>query len=277
MTYSAFDLALAFLQAGELADALDALNQHLAAQPADDQARRTRIGVLRHLGDEAGLRQALADFDHLTEPTPEDVMQQAALWEQIGQRDRAREVLAQACERWPEQERLTERYLNLLLGQGCTDEALVMIRQQPRTWRWLQWEGDALVACGDDITATARYNLALAQLEDQITPGSAAYFAPIKARLLLACAGAYRRLDMFDQAEAQYALAASIMPDDPTIRFNQGLIRWLLGHTDAALQLCHDALNAASPRQRVSLLDALRHETDCAPLLKRLSGFDDPD
>src|SRR5690606_9843155 len=124
---------------------------------------------------------------------------------------------------------------------------------------------------------TARYNLALAQLEDQITPGSAAYFAPIKARLLLACAGAYRRLDMLDQAEAQYALAASIMPDDSTIRFNHGLIRWLLGDTDAAMQRGPEALNAASPRQRASLLDALRHEADCAPLLERLSRFGDPD
>lgn len=270
MPYSPLELAAAFIQAGELTDALDALNQQLEHQPGDDAARRLRIGVLKHLGTDAQVRLALADYAQLIQPTADDAIQQSILLEHTHDAAGARDTLAQAHERWPEDERLTERYLNLLLAQGETDTALEVIRRQPRTWRWLQWEGDALAAQGDDMVATARYGLALSLLDDLISPAHARYFAPIKTRLLLARAGAYRRQDLLDQAVEHYQAAGALMPADPTIPFNRGVICWLQGDETEALRLCRAALDSASESLRAHLLSELRADPRSATLAARL-------
>jgi tetratricopeptide (TPR) repeat protein len=267
MPYSPLELAAAFLQTGELNDALDALNTHLAQQPQDDRARRMRIGVCKHLGGDH-LRTALTDFDHLRTPEPGDAIQHSTLLEQAGD---ALAVLAKAHTQWPDHERLTERYLQLLLENGKTETALAVVRNQPRVWRWLQWEGDALAAQGDDTLATARYGLALAQLGDQVTDANARYFAPIQARLLLARAGAYRRLGMLDQAGEHYTAAAQFIPDDPAIPFNQGLLAWLRGDSEQALKLCRAALESASDSLRAHLLAELATEPELNALRAALS------
>jgi tetratricopeptide (TPR) repeat protein len=261
MSYSPLELAAAFIQTGELNDALEALDAHLAQQPQDDRARRMRIGVCKHLGD-GHLNTALTDFAQIHTPKAEDYIQHSTLLEQVGRADDALYVLAAAHSRWPEHERLTERYLHLLLAHGKTDTALTVVRGQPHVWRWLQWEGDTLAAQGDDTLATARYGLALAQLEDQVTDSNARYFAPIQARLLLARAGAYRRLGMFDQADEHYTDAGKLIPDDPAIPFNQGLLAWQRGDSERALSLCQKALEAASRSLRAHLLAELDAEPD---------------
>ena len=57
MTYTPLELVVAFIQTGELADALGAIDQHLQDQPADDRVRRWRLKILRQLnGDcESGI------------------------------------------------------------------------------------------------------------------------------------------------------------------------------------------------------------------------------
>lgn len=271
MPYSSFDIATACLQAGELPDALAALDTHLAQHPADDAARRMRIGILRHLGDAQQVQAALDDMQHLTDPQPADRIQQSLLLEQAGRIDEARHCLADAHMRWPQDERLTERYLNLLLAHDLAADALVMIRQQPQTWRWLQWEGDALVRLGDDLMATARYGLALAQLDAQITPDNALYFGPIQARLLLARAAAYQRLDMLDQATPLYAAAEALIPNDPTISFNRGLLAWRRDEQAEALRLCRAALAASNESLRTRLLADLAADSRFKPLLLALT------
>jgi hypothetical protein len=260
MPYTPLDLAAALIQTGELADALAALNQHLAQQPQDDRARRLRAGVLKHLGGDDQLRAALADLEQLTDPTAGDAIQQSILLEQAGDPAGAQAILAQAHARWPDDERLTERFLSLLLAQNQAETALAVVREQTQTWRWLQWEGDVLTALGDDVTATARYGLALAQLEGLIQPDNARYFGPIKARLLLARAAAYHRLNLPDQADAHYEAAGQIIPDDPTIGYNRGLLAWERGDHDAAVHMCRTALAAASESLRARLLADLRDD-----------------
>ncbi|MEO1163713.1 MAG: tetratricopeptide repeat protein, partial [Chloroflexota bacterium] len=49
MAYTPMQLAETFLKTGELEDALDALNQQLEAEPADEEARRLRVQVLMPL------------------------------------------------------------------------------------------------------------------------------------------------------------------------------------------------------------------------------------
>ncbi|MBZ0303998.1 MAG: hypothetical protein K8J31_29940 [Anaerolineae bacterium] len=272
MPYSPLDLAAAFIQTGELADALDVLNQHLVHQPQDDRARRLRIDVLRHLGRRAHLETALDDSNQLAEPTAEDAICQSLLLEQMEDDHGAAACLSRALQMWPDHARLIERDLNLLLRLDRADEALNVVRAQPKVWRWLQWEGDALVASGNDLMATARYGLALADLEAHRTPENAAYLRPIQARLLLARAAAYLRLEMLDPAEDQYQAAESLLPDDPAIPFNRGLLAWLRGDADEARSLCRAALESASENQRERLLDDLRGDPRCAALWAALSN-----
>src|SRR5690606_40132974 len=139
-------------------------------------------------------------------------------------------------------------------SSDLTETALLVVVGLPREWRWLQWEGDALALRGDHLLATARYGLALAQLDDLVTEANARYFAPIQARLLLARAGAYRRAGLLDQADEHYAAAGQLVPDDPSIPFNRGMLAWLRGDEAQALKLCRDALKSASDNVRSHLL-----------------------
>ena len=256
MPYSPLQLADAYIQTGELADALAALTQHLDADPGDDSARRLRIGLrLRLEGDH--LRAALADFDQLAAPTARDFAQRAVILERLGDLDGAAQAVEQARTLNPSDDRLTEQLLHLWRVQAKTATALDLLRSQPRTWRWLQWEGDFLVQAGDDITATARYGLALAQIDARFDVGVDKYLAPIKARILLARAHAYRRLDQIDQAENAYLEAGQLIPNDPAIPFHRGLLAYARGDLPTAIDLCRLGLTHASPTLRNELFNTL--------------------
>jgi len=265
LTYSLLELAAAFIQTGELDDALAALDQHLENDPADNRARRMRIRVLRHLGQ---FRRALADFDLLADQTPDDIHNHSVLLRQAGNLDGAIDSLAAACERWPENERLAERYVQLLIEDGQYEAALPVVQRQPHNWRWLGWEGDLLAQMGDDVAATARYGLALAHLGEQPDP----WLAPMRARLLLARAHAYRRLELFDQAAAHYRAAEDIVPDDPLIPFLRGLVCFLQGDLQAAIALCRPVFTAANDALHQQMLDELQNDARHAGLLAAIEG-----
>ena len=271
MTYHPLELAAAFIQTGELDDALVALNQHLDENPADDDARRMRIKVLQHLGDEAGLRAAQDDFARLPTHTLNDVISYSLLLEQSGDHDGALATIAQGYRRWPANERIIERYLQLLARANDTETALSIVRQQPRTWRWWQWEGDILAMQGDDTTATARYGLALASLDNML--GDDPYAAPVKASILLARAHAYRRLQHFQQADDHYAAAAQLVPNDPTITFARGLLRFLQGEMAVAAETCRSALAEATPALYKQMLDELHGDERYRPLAAQLQDI----
>ena len=268
MTVHPLELAGAFIQAGELDDALNALDQHLETTPTDNRARRMRIQVLRHLGGEDHLHAALADINRLNDPTANDASLHSLLLQQSGDLTRAVAVLSEAHVRWSDDERLTERYLELLITSDQIQTALELARSQPRTWRWLGWEGDVLARLGDDMLATARYGLALNQLDKQFSDEN--YMAPIKARMLLARAHAYRRLSMFEQADTHYQAAAAIIPNDPMIPFLRGLVAFNQDDQQHALDLCQQAYRMANAMLRGQMVDELRHDPRYQPLLTAL-------
>ena len=266
MTYSPLALAAAFLHTGELDDALAALDQHLEESPADDDSRRTQIKVLRHLGQ---AERALAAFTHLADPLPDDIIDLSVLLDETGNQPQAIAHMAEACTRWPSDERLAERYIQLLKKDGQYDVALAVVRQQPRNWRWLGWEGDLLAAAGDDLTATARYGLALAQLGDS----PERWLGPVRARLLLARGHAYRRQAFYEQAEAHYREAEAMIPDDPLIPFFLGVVGYLQsGDYDTALALCQTAYTAASEALRDQMQLELGNDPRLAGLLPAITG-----
>jgi tetratricopeptide (TPR) repeat protein len=247
VTYTPLELAAAFIQTGELDDALAQLDLHLDQQPQDDVARRLRISLQRHRG--ASLAVLQADYVRLAQRGPEDAMQLAL----AAELEAALSILAEAHTCWPDHERLTEQYLHTLAVQGDFETALHVVGQQSPGWRWWQWAGDLLVQAGDDMLATARYGLALAQLEGRHDP----YLVPVRARLLLARAHAYRRLGLLDQAEMHYAAAADLMPDDPLIPFNRGLVAAAQGDLDRAEVICRAAFVAASAALRSQMCKSL--------------------
>ena len=118
MPYSPLQLAQAFIQTGEIEDALDALNEHLDTTPDDTEGRRLRAQVLARIPGETALRKALADLDALSEQTAHDYILRSALWEKLGRGAESLEAAARGHQTHPEDERLIERYLYVLRTQG---------------------------------------------------------------------------------------------------------------------------------------------------------------
>lgn len=271
MTYTPMQLAEAFIQTGELADALDALDQHLDSSPGDEAARRLRIAVLLRLGGGDHLRQALSDFDSVTPLTADDEVQRSLILEKLDNLEDALQAMMRARSLNPVDDRLVERSLHLLIAQGKTGAALELVRTQPRAWRWLQWEGDLLVLTGDDMTATARYGLALAQLNERY-PADDRFTTPIRARLLLARGDAYRRLGDLNQAEKHYIAAGKLIPTDPMIPFNRGLLAAERGSLPDALELCRRGLDQASIFLQKEMKTLLHSDARYAALARQLLG-----
>ncbi|HEX2623533.1 MAG TPA: hypothetical protein VHL11_25405, partial [Phototrophicaceae bacterium] len=140
MPYTPLELAAAFIKTGELDDALDALNQHLAATPSDDEARRMRIETLLRMPENYQL--ALTDCDALSTPTADDCLKRSILCEKLNNLDSALQSMDTALQLQPGTERLIERQLYLLQLKGDFAAALKLLDVVPSTWRWKQWAGD---------------------------------------------------------------------------------------------------------------------------------------
>lgn len=260
MAYSPMQLAETFLKTGELEDALEALNQQLEQETDDEQARRMRIQVLLRLSSEENLQAAIADIEKLSSPTAEDYQISSIVYERSGNLEAAITAMNQAREGNTEDERLTERLLELLIANQSYQKALTLIRQQEQTWRWLEREGDVLVLVGDDTMATARYGLVLSQLAEFEGQMRKDYLDALKARVYLARAHAYRRLEHIETSAEHYHAAKKLLPDDPTIDFNLGLLTFLRGDLASAIQQCREALERASSHLAATMRASLKTE-----------------
>ena len=243
MTYTSLQLATAFIQTGELDDALEALDAHLSENADDEAVRRMRASVLLRLASPEQLDRALADLQQLADVTPDDLQQQSIIYEKQGELDQAIAMMQQALSLQPQNERYAERLLQLTIAHDDLDAALALVRQQERSWRWLQWEADILVQMGNDMLATARYGLVLAMLDDL---ADSDHIAAIKGRVLLARAACYMRLGLTDIAREHFLAAKKIYPNDPTIDSNLGLLRYLEGDTEAGIAECRVAYMGAN-------------------------------
>jgi Flp pilus assembly protein TadD len=83
------------------------------------------------------------------------------------------------------------------------------------------------------------------------------YRQAIKARVLLARAHAYRRLAHIDIAREHYETAQALLPKDPTIRFNLGLLDALSGNLEKAISEVNLALGNAPKSLRDEMLQSL--------------------
>ncbi|MEP7293715.1 MAG: hypothetical protein ABI835_18145 [Chloroflexota bacterium] len=229
--HTPLELAEAFISAGELDDALVALDQQLAAASSDDDARRLRIEVLIRLPGRE--REALADLDALGELTPDDHLLRAQIYETLGEEDSAFASVEQAWTLHPDS-RSTELLLRWLYRRGAAERALILLADQPKSWKWLGWSGDFHALSGNDAIAAEHYGAALDQLAELETN---AITETQRAKLLLKRADAYRRLQRFAAAAADYKAAEMIIPTDPMIGFSQSLLACEQGDLQQAVSL----------------------------------------
>lgn len=284
MSYHPLQLAEAFIKAGELEDALDALNTVLDTEPDNDTARRLRAGVLARLPGDGHAAQALDDLRALANPDTEDILLESRLVQAIEDIDAAIRVIEAALTRFPADPRLSERLLGLLRETGEPAKAEAVLANLPDDdWRWLAWSGDFAADKGDDPAAVRYYSAALdliaashslpaqpARMTGDATNLDAATLtvAASAARIVLSRAHAYRRAGNIAAAQTGYERAAVLLPTDPAIPFYQGMVAALQGDISAGVVLCRDALRAApAPLRRT-----LHAELAANPRLMELSA-----
>lgn len=268
----ALEIAEAFIQAGELQDALEYLNKHIEEKGANDAALRLRAAVMARLSGR--YRDALDDLDALTQQQPDDYILRAVLLELSGQPEAALQASADGHAAHPHSDRMTEHYLYLLRRQGEFERASAVIAELPESWRWSQWAGDLSVDRGEDKDAIIHYDAAIQTLqvryylsdskaayilEDEGISDAASLTIPaVYARLLLARAHCLRRLGHYSAAEADYERAQTLIPDDPAIPFNRGLVAFHMGDTVQAKGLIEGALREANPMLKAEMQDVLK-------------------
>ncbi len=259
--HTALELAEAFIQAGELDDALAALDEHLAEYPDDSDVRRLRIDVLLRLPGRA--RAALDDLGLL----PDDPLLRYQIFERLGDHAAAFAAVEQAWDQAPDP-RTAELLLRLLEQRREVEKALRVLADLPKTSNWLEWSGDFHALKGDCPAAVEYFCAALDLLADSNDP-----LIRIRcAHLLLKRAESYRKMKSWAQAEADYRAAETIIPDDPLILFNRGLLIYEQGHLRQALPLCRDALDHAPEGLRAHMRAVLTDEPRYRTLAQALLG-----
>lgn len=263
MPYSPLDIANAFIQTGEIEEARTILLDYLLSAPADDQARRLLISVMMRLPNEPN--HILQESERIAHPTAEDFVERSILYERDNRLAEAAATMQAALEQQPQNEWMTERLVHLLRRTHDFAGAAHLVGAQPQTWRWLQQGGDLAVEQGDYAAAYRCYTAALVDAEATFAAHDP-WGRSLRARLLLARAGAALESQRLDEAAADYDAAAALIPGDPLIPFNQGLVAALRGDIASALTLCGAALSAANPEIQIHMETTLRADARYAAL-----------
>jgi tetratricopeptide (TPR) repeat protein len=258
MAYTALQRAEAFIQSGELSDAVDALTQHLEVNPRDDAARRLRAQVLARMSDETHLRQALDDLSQLTQPTTDDAFWRSIVLERLGDTVSAASILTRLYRADPTNERVAERYFFMLLALKRYAEAGAILDAMPRTWDWLEKAGDLASEYEGEAQAIEYYSQAIELLETEFDTSAEAFAQSIKSNMLAKRAQMHATLGQFREADAGYAEAEVLTPDDATLRFWHSFVAVELGDEERALTLCRAALDKAGEGWRSNMIESLK-------------------
>ena len=269
--YAPLTLANAFIQAGELDDALDALNQHLEAHPEDDEARRLRVQVLMRKAGEIQWGKIMEDSLALKNPTVDDYLQMSSLSERMNDYESAIFFAAEALKLKPEDNSLIERRIRLILeADGDLIVVGQLLEQLPQHWRWLSWRGEIALLDSDFGSAVSHFSAALEHLEHTMDTVKVSFAANLKAQILIKRADVYQRLQSLSEADADYVAAEQIIPNDPMIPFNRGLIALLQGDSERGIELCWSAYTNAPAALREEMQKALAEDARYAPIAAAL-------
>jgi tetratricopeptide (TPR) repeat protein len=264
---SPMNMAEAFIRFGEFDDALQVLNAHLEANPADDEARRLRAGVLMRLPLIESQQQALTDLDALVTPTADDFVQRSVIWQQQGDWPTANAAMQHAHTLQPHDERILERYLFTLENVGDDNQISTLLAQVPRTWRWLQLAGDHALRQVAYPTAIDHYTSALHDLDTRMDTQANPISRALRGTLLSKRGQAYLLHQSYTQAIADLMETAVIFPKDLSYALLHAIALTLSGNTDAGRDLAQQVL-----RDETSLMDLLREWQQREPALRDLPG-----
>lgn len=277
----------AFLQFGEVDDALAALDAAVQAAPDDPLPCLRRAEVLTSAG--RNLHQALADLERAAALGMDTVrlhFKRMIVLAELGEIAAARAAHAQAVHLDADDPRLWEWGIRLAVLAGDLAGALALIRQvrkkQPSAFGWARREAALLLQMGAFAAARDAFT-ALIETHAPADPTPGGWEASQWVEVYLARAEAYRRLDDFDAALADLACAEQHLPDDPGIPFGRGLVAWARGDADGAFPLLRAGLESAAPGVREAFwhalagyprLDDLRAAVECSPQKARRSQRD---
>ncbi|MFZ4814184.1 MAG: hypothetical protein ACOYL5_06600 [Phototrophicaceae bacterium] len=257
MPYSNMQLAEAFIKAGELADALEALNQQISTDPRDSEALRLKVQVSLRVGTEGALHDALlaqAALDHLT---PEDCYLSSVIHERLTDLPTAL-LWAQQAESTSTEDafraRAIERQLLLLQAMSDPLRALAVAERADMA----QWAGDLALQLGQYRDAVVHYIEALERmigLEARVSPAVA---ANIRGRVIAKRASAYAALGDLHTAERDYADALALIPNDPLIAVQLGGLMGARGDLEGGEAKIKAALDGASDGLKQLMMEELR-------------------
>ncbi|MCI0352746.1 MAG: hypothetical protein L0Z53_25270, partial [Acidobacteriales bacterium] len=207
MPYTPLQMAEAFIQAGELLDAADALTQHLEANPSDDAARRLRAQVYLRMRSEEHYHAALADLDQLAAPTLDDEVTRAIALEYLSDMEGAIQAVERARAAYPNDESIAERYFFMLMARRRYAEARALLDTMPQSWDWLEKAGDLASEYEGETQAIQYFSQAIERLETQFDTSADAFAQSIKSNLLAKRAQMYATLGQFTEADSDYIAA----------------------------------------------------------------------
>lgn len=198
----------AFLLAGELADALEALDSYLIENPDDGDIRRLRAAVLLRLPGEDTAWAALDDLAAMRSRTAEDEIARVRALRRLHEDAAAHEALYDAWERTGDL-RLADLLLASLYARRESATARGVLDALPETVVWLRWRGDFALLDGDAPAALDAFNGALARLE-ALKPSDV--IRNERGQLLLRRAEAYRLQGDEAAAQADQDQARRLLP-----------------------------------------------------------------
>ncbi|MBK8136425.1 MAG: hypothetical protein IPK52_11390 [Chloroflexi bacterium] len=268
----AVELATFHLLAGEVEDALAALTVRLGAAPDDSAARRLRAETYTAQNTSESLRAALKDSMAIKAPTPDDDLRVAVIYERLGDLPRAAAALETAVRIYPDNLRLRQRWMEIAFKTGNLSMAREAVQGVADDWRMLEQAADLTVgyasATGEDdellTQAVALYDHALRELP------SGEWNRPFRARLFLARAGVYLRLNMPDEVAHDADSAAKLIPSEPACHFYVGWSLVKRGSIAEGLARVKRALRSASEPVRDALWETISRDEDFQDVAKSL-------
>jgi uncharacterized protein HemY len=198
----------AFLLAGELADALEALDSYLSDHPADGDVLRLRAAVLLRLPGDDAAWAALDDLAAMRARTAEDEIARVRALRRLNEDTAAHEALFDAFERTADP-RLADLLLTSLYERHEIAPAEEVLAALPETALWLRWRGDFALLAGDAAGAVDAFSAALTRLET-LTPND--MITNQRGQLLLRRAEAYRLQGETSLAAADTEAARRLLP-----------------------------------------------------------------
>jgi len=251
--YTPMQLAEVFIKTGEFDDALEALHEQIAQYPDDMEAYRWRASILQRRSNPDDLRQAQADYDNIPSKTSDDYVNLSIVQQRLGNLENAIITMQNVYERYPDNERLVERLLQLQLEAKDYETAIKLVQSQSTHWRWQHWMGDIYVLIGEDENAHHAYQQVLPELQTQIDAQGSLHLLAIKGSILLSIAHCQRRLQQLDDAEKSYQEAQVILKDDPMLSFYLALIEWERNQSNKSITECKKIWNEVVPRLQAEI------------------------